>query len=82
MALDLREFTPGWHSPGSQAAKGLCTWHGPENCSEPVRWSFRYTKSEHSSERHAACDRGLEEAMAGGYIVGQSTPRREPRASG
>jgi hypothetical protein len=75
MPLDLREYDPEWNRSGSVAGTAVCTWHGSENCSEIPRWSFRWRKTETVEPRESACDRGLEEAMLQGFIVGQQRPR-------
>jgi hypothetical protein len=79
VALDLHEYDATWYEAGSVAAAGTCTWHGQEVCSETPRWSFRWHKSDTVEPRESACDRGLEEAMAQGLIVGQQTPRAPKR---
>jgi hypothetical protein len=83
MGLELYRYgeIENYHAPGSAAAHGARRWHGPETCREPARWSFVWLRSprNRTTAREAACDRGLEDAILGGYVVGQSTPRRPVR---
>jgi hypothetical protein len=83
MALELYRFGEhsDFHAEGSAAALGICTWHGPDSCSEPARWSFvwRRNPDDGDTARESACDRGLEDAMLRGYLVGQHIPRAPVR---
>jgi hypothetical protein len=69
---DTQPYDSSLHLPGTAAARGACSWHGPVSCSETPIISFR----DAHGWWHSACPRAVDELTARGHITGP-TPAQD-----